>query len=100
MRGDGTPIGPVYNGLQGGNAANGEFLVSFSGYTRPTNEFQLIVKALIVQMDAQLRTPIVMFRDFRANDIVLTILEGGVPLSTSQIKNLPLMIEISLYEKG
>ena len=56
----------------------GEFLLNFTDYIQPNDEFQLIVKALIVQPQGDiLRTPIVLFREFRDDAIVLNIIEGG-----------------------
>ena len=46
----------------------------------------------------QLRTPIVMFKEFRAEGIVMTILSGNEPASVEILKRLSLMVEISRYE--
>jgi hypothetical protein len=98
VHGDGTSNGPVYNKLEGAAVANGEFLLLFDGYQLPTEEFQLIVKAILVApKENQLKAPILMFKEFRPKGIVLSITEGGVPVDVAIIKSLAVMVEISRY---
>jgi len=99
VKGDGTSDGPVYNGLKADVGPNGEFILNFNGYTPPNGEFQWIVKALLVETKGdQLRTPIVLFREFRPDGIILSIKDSGVQLGPDTVKNISVMIEISRYE--
>ena len=99
MRGDGSSDGPVYNKLQGAVGGPGEFLLNFSSYTPPNGEFQWIAKALLVDSkNDQLRSPIVMFKEFRPEGIVLSIRDGGTPVPPDIIKNMAVMAEVSRYE--
>jgi hypothetical protein len=99
VRGDGSSDGPVYNDLKAAVGPNGEFLLTFKGYTPPNEKFQWIVKAIMVEpKDGQVRAPIVMFRQFRADGIVLSITDGGAQLPPDVVGNLAVMTEISRYE--
>ena len=98
MRADGTSDGPVFNELKAGVGPNGEFLLNFNGYQPPNQEFQWIVKAMLVDPGEKLRTPIVMFREFRPEGIVLSIRDNGVQLPPQTVTQLAMVAEISRYE--
>ena len=99
VRGDGSANGPVYNELKADVGPNGEFLLIFNGYEPPNEKFQWIVKAILVDDKGdQFQTPIVMFREFRPEGIVLSIRDNGVQLPPNSVKEISVMTEISRYE--
>jgi len=108
VKGDGSNRSPVYNNLKGGVAASGDFTLAFSGYNTlkarlDKNEIQMIVKALLVdpqQKESQFASPVVMFKEFQATRILLTIFDRGAPISPDFVKQLEMMVEISMFEAG
>lgn len=108
VKGDGSFRLPVYNNLKGGTSAAGDFILTFTGYNTlkariDKQDAQIIVKALIVdpqQKEIQITSPVVMFKEFQATRIVLTIFDRGAPVNPDFVKQLELMVEISMFEAG
>lgn len=99
--GDGSSRAPVYNDLKGAVTTAGEFVLNFKGYRVPTAKVQLVVKAMLVQpKESILKSPTVMFKEFRPSGIILSILEGGAQVNAQITRQLELMVEISIFEAG
>lgn len=99
VRANGTSTGRIYNGLKAGVATNSEILISFTGYRQPdpTNpRHQYIVKALI-GFNEGLRIPIVVFRGFQTDGILLRVTDGGSVIPANIFLQVELMIEVSQY---
>jgi hypothetical protein len=75
----------------------------YSGYQRPTDAFQLIVKALPVievRPRANPNALTVNFVDFQTNGFVLRITDAqGIPLEEQLLAEVELMVEVSRFTK-
>jgi hypothetical protein len=99
VKGDSTNRAPVYADLKASVGANGEYILNFKGYKPPDGKFQLIVKILLVQpKEGVLRSPVVMFRSFQPQGILLSIIDAGVQVNPEIARQVELMVEISRFE--
>jgi hypothetical protein len=75
----------------------------FKGYRSPLEspgKFQLIVKALLLKPKdgIPLRVPLLTFKEFRPDGIVLSITDLLQPVQPPVLQQLSVMVEISRFE--
>jgi hypothetical protein len=94
MRGDGTNVGPVFNGLRlTRGPGQGDVILGFNGYAEPNGAFQYIVKASAVSGNSGEVN--IVFSEFRSDGILVKVLRNGAPVPSAQIAQIEVMVEIS-----
>lgn len=98
LRGDGTSIGPVVNGLKISRVDTGELVIVFDGYRMPTAQSQYVVKVLPVNSSARASLLTVYFIEYLPEGIRFNVRHGNTNLSVADLQVAQFMFEVSLIE--
>lgn len=98
LRGDGTSIGPVVNGLKILRVDTGELVLGFDGYRMPTAKFQYVVKVLPINSSARASILSVYFIEYLPDGMRFNVRRGNTNISVADLKAAQFMFEVSLIE--
>lgn len=98
LRGDGSSIGPVVNGLKISRVDTGELVLAFNGYRMPTANFQYVVKVLPINSSARASLMSVFFIEYLPDGMRFNVRRGNANISVDDLKTAQFMFEVSLIE--